>query len=219
MRSASTAAFSTARRTPRFVRLVAGATRADITSTVAFTCRARNRGERLRPEGGEESVSSGPIRRGSCRCPLGRIAIGPLLCPLGEGDLSEPRIAPVASRQIRLDATQKVRGVRFRAERRRCGYLPSRPVRVTALPATRRQLADPPELTTSGHLKPPRRHLTIPPCSLRGDAQCHRFHRRLWKCSTSGGPNIEADPHANQDTSPTYDEVSAAISDDPILGR
>jgi hypothetical protein len=38
MRSASTAAFRTARRTPRFVRVVAGATRADISATAALTC-------------------------------------------------------------------------------------------------------------------------------------------------------------------------------------
>ena len=126
---------------------------ADITSTVAFTCRGVIVASGFDPRVGKKVCPQDRFVAGSCRCPLGRIAIGPLLCPLGEGDLSEPRIAPVASLQIRLDTTQKVRGVRLRAERRRCGYLPSRPVRVTALPATRRQLADPPELTTSGSLQ------------------------------------------------------------------
>lgn len=112
IRSASTAALSTARSTPTFVRTVAGATLAARTSTPTVRQGAsslRETGVRALAESARDDVFVPGL---GCR-PLRWVARQPLGCPRSEGDLAGPGVEVGAARKVGLDGGEEAAGVTF----------------------------------------------------------------------------------------------------------
>ncbi len=151
MRSASTAALKTARRTPTFVLTVLGATLVAITSITPRTCAGVMLESCRLPRSGRKCVRSTVVSRARVDGRFAGLLSSHCMTHSAKvtfptrGSRQWPRSRSACARARKRVASP------FDAKGHRGRSVPARTIRVPRLPTARWQLADPAELTSGRH--------------------------------------------------------------------